>query len=51
MGFHRAADSSLSAEQREEAVKQRAESLAGLGTTPPNLHLAWNTMHPLAHLA
>lgn len=34
-GFHRAADSSLSVEQREEAVKQRAEPLEGLGT-PPN---------------
>lgn len=50
MGFHRAADSSLSVEQREEAVKQRAEPLEGLGT-PPTLHLAWNTTHPLAHLA
>lgn len=46
MGFYRAADSNLSVEQREDAVKQRAE----LGT-PSTPHLAWNTTHPLAHVA
>lgn len=50
MGFYRAADSSLSVEQREDAVKQTAEPWKRLGT-PPTLHLAWNTTHPLTHLA
>lgn len=38
----RAARSNPSVEQTEDAVKPRAESLAGLGP-PPTPHLAWNT--------